>query len=148
MQYLGNIHITVWFFVFWCWTFVIRFFIHNFSYYTALFFSTFDDEYLIILRIKNRQTLICYCNTFFCWIFFKRVRLNIIMLIFIKYFHSIVPYCKIKSNIFFLLLNIDKSLEQRTDFSTFLFATGTWIKQPVYICILDIRLASIFVLAT
>ena len=34
MQYLGNINITVWSFVFWCWTFVTQFFINGFFYYT------------------------------------------------------------------------------------------------------------------
>ena len=57
------------------------------------------------------------------------------MLMFINYYHAIVPYFTIKYNIFFLLLNLDKSLEKRTGFSTFIFATGAQIKKPVYICI-------------
>ena len=54
---------------------------------------------------------------------------------FIKYFHAIVPYFTIKSNIFFLLLYIDNSLEQHTGFRTFIFTTGDQLKQPVYVCI-------------
>ena len=57
------------------------------------------------------------------------------MLMFYQIFHVIVLYCTIKSNISFLLLNLNKSLEQRTGFSMFIFATGARLKQLVYVWI-------------
>ena len=59
-----KINITVCFFVFFCWTFVTRFFIHIF--YCIYFHCPFlNYEYLIISRIKNKQILICYFNLYF-----------------------------------------------------------------------------------
>ena len=46
-----------------------------------------------------------------------------------------IPYCTIEYNPLFILQNVNKSLEQRTGFNTFIFATGAWLGQPVYVCI-------------
>ena len=35
----------------------------------------------------------------------------------------------------FLIININKSLEQRMGFSTVIFETGARLKKPVYVCI-------------
>ena len=40
-------------------------------------------------------------------------------------------YCSITSNLLFRSLNIKKSLEKHTGFSTFILATGARLKQPV-----------------
>ena len=134
MQYLGNINITVRYFFFLCWNFFTLFFIHNILSYCIFLFSLLADDFLVILGIKNKETLICYCNAY-SFVFFKKVRKNVIMLEFSKYFHAVVPYCKIKSNILFPILNPKKSVEQRTCFSTFLFTTCPWLTQPVYVYI-------------
>ena len=54
MRYLGNINITVRFFLFWCWNFVTRFFIHIFIYYTALVFIL-DFFRQISHNFKNQE---------------------------------------------------------------------------------------------
>ena len=54
MWYLGNINITVWFFVFLCWNFVIQFFIHKLVYYTALVFI-FKFCRRISHNLKNQE---------------------------------------------------------------------------------------------
>ena len=135
MKYPGNINITVWIFVFWCWIFVTRFFIHKF-YCIGFHFRYFDYKSLIISRIKNKQNLICYCNAYFSVGFSQngKTEYNYVH-VFTKYFRAIVPYCTFKSNILFLLLNLDKSLEQIMGYRKFLFATGAWLKQPVNVCI-------------
>ena len=111
----------------------------RFSYINSTALILIFDFYyksLIISRIKNKQTLIFYFNVYFSVGFHQngKTEYNYVY-VFIKYFRAIVPYCTIKSNILFLLLNIDKSLEQRTGFGTFIFATGARLKQPVYVCI-------------
>ena len=50
-------------------------------------------------------------------------------------FMPLFPYYAIKSNILFILLNVNKWLEQHTGFSTFIFEIGARLKQPVYLCI-------------
>ena len=73
---------------------------------------------------------------FLCRFFSKIVRLNIIMLMFKQNIFMILLFI-IKYNILFLLLTLDKSLEQRTVFGTLTFATGARLKQPIYVCIVQ-----------
>ena len=57
--------------------------------------------------------------------------LEILIYIFTKYFRAIFPYCTIKSNILFLLLNKNKLSEQQTGYSKFILATCAQLKQLV-----------------
>ena len=115
--------------------FCITIFMHKF-YYIDFHFLYFYYESLIISRIKNKQTLIFYCNAYFsvCFPQNSKTEYNYVY-IFTKYFPAIVPYCTIKSNVLFLTLNLDKSSEQRMGYRKFVFATGAQLKQPVYVCI-------------
>ena len=71
VQYLGNINITVWFFVFWCWTFVTQFFIHKF-YWICSHYIYFDYKSLIISINKSKKLWFLFQRLFLCWFFLKR----------------------------------------------------------------------------
>ena len=119
MQCLGNINITVWFFAFWCWTFVTQLFLHK-LYCIYFRFLFFDYKYLITWRIKNKQTLIYYFKAYFSVCFYQngKTEYNYVYVLSVI-FCDIFPYCKIKSNILFRPLNIEKSSEQHTGYSKF-----------------------------
>ena len=72
MRYIGNTNITVWFFIFWCWTFVTRFFIHKLVYYTALIFI-FDFCRQISHHFKNQEqtNFDLLLQRFFLLVFFQ-----------------------------------------------------------------------------
>ena len=120
MRYLGNNNISLWFFVFWCWTFVTRFYVHKF-YWTGFHFLFLNYEYLIISGVKIKKLWFFISTLISLLVFLKTVRLNIIMVMCLSnIFCAIVPYCKIKSDILFPPLNINKSLEQRRGYNKFL----------------------------
>ena len=114
MQYLGNINIPIWFFVFWCWTFVTQIYIHKF-YCIYFHYNFFDYEYLIISKIMNKQTFIFYFNAYLSvgFSYNGKTEYNFVY-VFINYFCAIVTYCTIISNLYFCSLNLKKASKKHT----------------------------------
>ena len=119
--------------------FDVEILLHDYSYInsTAFFFFIF----IFLLRISHnfnnqeQTNFDFYFNTYLSVGFYQngKTEYNYVY-VFIEYFCAIVTYCTIKYNILFPPLNLDKVSEQRTGYRIF-FATGDWLKQPVYICI-------------
>ena len=102
-------------------------FIHKF-YCIDFYFSFFDHKSLIISRINNKKTLICYFNPYLSVGCSQNSKTEYnYVYVFIKYFCAIVPSCKTESNILFRPLNLNKASEKCTGYSKLFFATGAWL---------------------